>query len=272
MTALGAADPSAAISTYLGGSDMTALGDIPLTDDIEDYAGAAAPSVVSPAIAGYVGWYDFTDPDQVTLAANGIYIASVNDQGSGANDATAVGDIVYGCAGDLFGGRRAAIFDTGASAWLTSACPTLGDVSSTAIFAGWINGLASYRTLLAGQTNGGLQWLDDGSGLLTMFQSTVGMQASKGNGAVTSKTPFVAAYRETSSACTQYLKLAGASVTQETDANSNSATAGQLYIGRSPGTTHGFVGGILQVILYDTTLSDADTLSAIDALATGLGI
>lgn len=249
---------------------MTLVGDLEVSDTIEDFAGGDVEGIV-PAIAGYTSFFDFSDPAEVALAANGMTIATVGDKGSGNHDASAVGDIYLAKVAALFGERKLAFLPGDASAYLTSACPTLGDVSSTAIVAGFINGLKSYNTLLAGQSSFSLQWVVTSAGVMEMFQSNVGQHAGKSNGSITDMTPFIAAYRGASGSCTQYLKLAGAAVTQETDA-SLATGASQLYIGRSPGTAHEFRGGLACVICHGTTLSDADTLTEIANLATLLGI
>lgn len=216
--------------------------------------------VTTPPIAGYVAYYDPTDTS--TWTGTGQAVSALTDK-SGNGNTLSVGSAVGEPMMMPSATQTSLSIPCRATAtWVSNA--SLSDISMTAFIvacATYYGGSA--RIMINPSASGGFQFYVSAAGLLTTDSAGVANLGSMTIGP-TLGTPFVAASILTSTTCRQYLNLTG-----ETDAFGATSFTGGRTLQVSAGSWVGWIG---KVLIYDTTLSNADAETTISYLMTDYGI
>lgn len=259
MTAWGAVPVDDPISDYLGGTNMTAVGEIPVTAEIEDY-GEPDPAVLTPPVAGYIAHHDASDPAEVTLTNE--YVSQLDDKSGNGRHLTPIGTTFPALCKRAFAasGRNGVALAGGTA----MACTVPANDRTETLFVVAIRYAAPGDGSLIGCQNDGRRQVRISAGQLQMIKAGVSVMLG-GGPTVPLGTPFVVATRMDATTIKLWRDLqtpVSGSNSTTFDGAGNSALAQKLDSGDRQ-LYHRIYG---EFIAYDTALSDGDVDTTIDYL------
>lgn len=221
-----------------------------------------------PPVSGYIAHYDPSDLGTVTLS--GSVITALADKTGSFNSTGVNGSpLLLAMAG---GYGLPAIFLNGFNSRVSSGA-SMSDITSSGFVVAQVMSASQSHALLGPNLDGGIEFrVDVTTSKITLDSADTAAIGDNDAAPVVVGTPFVAGYTLSATDCRVYNNLSG-----ETDSGAFSLTGGRtLHIGDAPsvgaGGSRDMIGFIGEIVMYNTTLSDADAESVIGYLMSKWGI